>query len=151
MHAFKFDLQRFSVYGTSYNDTLRADTSNSSVLAYGGNDSVYNGYNYVTVDAGDGRDTVENSGNNVIIYAGGDNGGICSVRAESVVVARAIYRKPLQVEVKPFHKITSFHKNRENKSDSSLSDFSIYLSIFANKKNPSYLTGEKFCPRRFIF
>ena len=58
LRKMKFNLQRFSVYGTSGNDTLKNTTSNAVVYGYGGNDSIYNSANYATISGGDGNDTI---------------------------------------------------------------------------------------------
>ncbi len=64
-----------NVYGTSGKDNLRVKASNSSVIAYGGNDSIYNGaWDSVTIDAGDGDDTITNSiGWDISINGGAGN------------------------------------------------------------------------------
>lgn len=101
MREFFFDLQRF-VVGTSGNDNLTVASGISDVLAYGGNDSIYNstnssytvngGWGYVTGDAdndlisltgsywrntingGDGNDLIYNwSSNDTLIITGGAN------------------------------------------------------------------------------
>ena len=62
MNGFTFELQRFAVYGSSYNDTLYVTEGYSYVYAYGGNDSIYNSaaYDGTRIYAGDGNDTVYN-------------------------------------------------------------------------------------------
>ncbi|MBR4382613.1 MAG: hypothetical protein IKP64_03550, partial [Selenomonadaceae bacterium] len=67
-----------NVYGTSGNDTLRVKANNSSVFAYGGNDSIYNdGYDSVTIDAGDGNDTIYNDYvDYVSVFGGAGNDSI---------------------------------------------------------------------------
>ena len=72
MYGLIFKLQRFSVYGTEGNDSLTADANGSYVLAYGGNDSVYNPrFDAVTIDAGAGNDIILNNYGYRLSIAGG--------------------------------------------------------------------------------
>jgi|GEM_PF-1611032 len=64
MEKFCFELQRFStVHGTSDSDYLTSDSTNSFVYGYGGNDTIYNAYNSVTIVGGEDNDSIK-SGHN---------------------------------------------------------------------------------------
>ncbi|MBR4152243.1 MAG: hypothetical protein IKT98_04735 [Selenomonadaceae bacterium] len=79
MNKINFDLQRFSVYGTDYKETLNANANNSYVYAYGGDDYIYNSkYSYVTINAGTGNDSVYSTSltSNSIIDAGAGSDSI---------------------------------------------------------------------------
>ena len=64
MKGISFELQRFAIYGTSYNDTIRNTTSRNVIYAYAGNDSIYNSAQRVTIFGGDGDDSISH------VYAG---------------------------------------------------------------------------------
>ena len=76
MKNFSFELQRFAIYGTEGNDSIRNTVSGVQIYTYGGNDTVYN-YNgdYSYIELGDGNDSLygyDNGGVTVDAGAGND-------------------------------------------------------------------------------
>lgn len=103
MKNFYFDMQRFAtIQGTSNSEYLTSPGTNSVVYGYGGADTIYNAYDFVTLSGGTGNDSIKSghsytegtsrldnpTTNNVSIVSGeGDdyitlNGGNSTVQAE---------------------------------------------------------------------
>ena len=76
-----------TIYGTSYNDTIRNTGAYSKIYAGADNDSIYNtSASHVTIDAGEGNDTIVNVYNN-----GGDYASINAGAGNDSVFTNWIY------------------------------------------------------------